>query len=803
MKTINIQIIRKIVGILQKYLSIIIPLLVVVTVARLYEMFLFQPTYGFANSLKINIIGGFYDILFIARLSVPFFVVFAVVDLLSSKLSKLIFRIIATIIILISCILITYYSIAGVPLDRSLFAYSLKEIFGIIGSSQKAAWWSYIFIVGIPVFYYLASRRDYHIKNWMYGIYLLIIFAGFCFGKPMMNNSKDQYTADNKLRHFVSSVASGFNQKSSNPIAEDATLFQSHFPEHQFISTDFPFLHNDNSQNTLSDFFNLKDEKPNLVFVIVEGLGREFSGKNSIVPSATPFLDSLAANSLSWTNCLSTSMRTIQALPSIFGALPMGKTGFMNLRDNAPDYHSLLKILHQNGYRSSFFYGGWIGLDDMNYFLKQNYDYIFDNKIDPTFAYTVHDFDTLSQCNGWGLLDEYLFNNALNAIDFSYTPRIDVYLTLTTHDPFDYPDKKDLTSKYQQKLKKYNTHINYQLSPKYASYLYLDNCLRKLFDSYKTKEGFDNTIFVITGDHSFNTSAEPIEVHHVPLIIWSPMLKDFRQMDAVASHRDITPALLALLKGKYSISTPKNVAWINRGLDTSLLFRCNTFSPLLDLSRNTSRMVVHGYLIDNNDTKKIGFNNSHLTLTDVADTLNINNLLKSYRALDIYVTNNNTLIEGKIQHKYHSVIDINSQKDMLYLFHKYGIDIGYFEGYNNAAKISREFPLNLCKYTITGKESLILFETQFKFYAPINDSGLKIVTTITRNNKQIHWSTEDINGLWSTDFNKWIDFSTTYNMRTESYNFQKGDVLDIYIWNSKSCEAYMTDLSYSLKYTIE
>ena len=81
MKTINIQIIRKIVGILQKYLSIIIPLLVVVTVARLYEVFLLQPAYDLANSLKINIIGGIYDIWFIARLSVTVFVVFAVVVL--------------------------------------------------------------------------------------------------------------------------------------------------------------------------------------------------------------------------------------------------------------------------------------------------------------------------------------------------------------------------------------------------------------------------------------------------------------------------------------------------------------------------------------------------------------------------------------------------------------------------------------------------------------------------------------------------------------------------------------------------
>lgn len=776
-----------------KFFAITAPLLIVAAAARLYEVFLLQSAYGLGNCLKINIIGCLYDIWLIARLSVPVFVVFAVADRFAPKPSKLIFRIIATIIILISCILITYYSIAGVPLDRSLFAYSLKEIFGIIGSSQKAAWWSYIFIIGIPAFYYLASRRDYHIKNWMYGIYLLIVFAGFCFGKPMMDNSKDQYTADNKLRHFVSSIASGFNQKSSNPIAEDAALFQNHFPEHQFISTDFPFLHNDNSRNTLSDFFNLKDEKPNLVFVVVEGLGREFSGKNSTVPSATPFLDSLAANSLCWTNCLSTSMRTIQALPSIFGALPMGKTGFMNLRDNAPDYHSLLKILHQNGYHSSFFYGGWLCFDDMCYFMRQN-------QID--FTLDEHLYDSVPERNNWGIYDDFMFAEALKSIKNDNKPRIDVYLTLTTHAPFEYPDEEKYINQYLSIANDANTSVNGSMTRAYASYLFLDKSLRQLIDGYRQKPGFDNTIFVITGDHSFNTSAEPIEVHHVPLVIWSPMLKSARQMDALASHRDITPSFLALLKERYGISTPDKVAWLNRGLDTAQQFRCTTFSPLLDVSRTISRMVAHGCLTDDNNTKQIGFNGKHLTLTSVADSLNMSSLLKSYRALDQYVTSNNALLENKTQQNgFYTVFKVNSHGERMFLFQKAGLEVGDFDGRGNAADISREFPLELCKYEVSGQEIQIIFTTHFKINVPDIDNGLKIVTEITRNGEQIHWSAEEPCGNWFSDFNKWADFTTTYNMRAETYLFQKGDVIKIYIWNIKNCKAHLADLNISLKYT--
>lgn len=783
-------------GTLQKFCATTIPLLITVVLVRFYEILLLQPTFGLSNNLKINIIGIIFDILFITRISVWALILFIVTDILIPKHSKLIIILLITLAILISGILVTYYSIAGVPLDKSLFAYSLKEITSIIGSSQKAAWWNYIFIVGIPAIYLWTSNCKLKPKSWILVVYLPLIAIAFAVGKPQMTNSKEQYAADNKLRHFASSVIQSYSIEHNNPIADDAKTFQSYFPDHQFISTDYPFLHTDNSINSLADFFNLSDEKPNFVFVVVEGLGREFSGPNSSVPSATPFLDSLAQCGLYWTNCLSTSMRTIQALPSIFGALPMGKTGFMNLCDNAPDYHSMLKILHQNGYQSAFFYGGWLCFDNMCHFVRQN-------KIDITFD--EHLYDSVVERNSWGLYDGFMFNEALKVNNFSIKPRIDVFLTLTTHDPFDFPNKEQYTTRYRKMLNKAGIDVSGSMTRAYASYLYLDDCLRQLIDGYRQKPGFENTIFVITGDHSFNTAAEPIDVHHVPLIIWSPMLKGGRRMDAVASHRDITPSFLALLKNRYCISTPDNVAWINRGLDTARQFRCATFSPLLDLSRSISQMVACGHLATDNDVKKIQFDGQHLTLEAVADSLNICNLLKTYRALDLFVTNNNTLIEGKSRHNsIYTVFKVDSHSERMFLFQNAGLKVGQFDGRDNAVDISNsEFPINLCKYTVNGKESQIIFTTSFKINVPDIDNGIKIVTSISRNGEQIYWATEDPCGEWFSDFNKWANFATTYNLRAEDYQYQAGDEINIYIWNPKHCKVHIADLIISLKYTAE
>ena len=782
----------KAVSTLQKFCAIAAPLLALAVLGRLFEILLMAQSFSLGNSLRINTIGLFFDIMFMARTSVGAFLFFAIIDIFSPNHSKIIFRVIITITALFACILVVYHSIAGVPLDKSLFAYSMKEIFGIIGSSQKAAWWNYIFIVGIPAIYFWTSKCNWKPTPWILAAYIPLIITAFAVGKPQMTNTKEQYTADNKLRHFASSVAQEFSIETNNPMAEDAKAFQSYFPDHQFISTDYPFLHTDNSINSLADFFNLTDEKPNFVFVVVEGLGREFSGPNSSVPSATPFLDSLAQCGLYWTNCLSTSMRTIQALPSIFGALPMGKTGFMNLCDNAPDYHSMLKILHQNGYQSAFFYGGWLCFDNMCHFVRQNkIDIIFDE----------HLYDSVPERNGWGLYDGFMFSEALKVNKFSRKPRIDVFLTLTTHNPFEFPNEEQYTTRYRKILNKAGIELSSSMTRSYASYLYLDDCLRQLIDGYRQKSGFENTIFVITGDHNFNTSTEPIEVHHVPLVIWSPMLKGGRQMDAVASHRDITPTMLAMLKERYSISSPDNVAWINQGLDTAGEFRCTTFSPLLDISR----MVACGHLATDNDVKKIQFDGKQLRLEPIADSLNICNLLKTYRVLDLFVTNNNTLIEGKSRHNdIYTVFKVDSHSERMFLFQKAGLKVERFDGRDNAVDISSsEFPLNFCKHTVIGKESQIIFTTSFKINVPDIDNGIKIVTSISRNGEQIYWAAEELCGDWFIDFNKWTKFVTTYNLRAEDYQYQAGDEISIYIWNPKYCKAHIADLEMSLKYTTE
>src|SRR5205085_4463090 len=116
----------------------------------------------------------------------------------------------------------------------------------------------------------------------------------------------------------------------------------------------YPFLHTiDTSSDVLSPLFNKQQAPPNLVFIVVEGLGRAFSNKDAYLGSFTPFLDSLSDKSLYWSNFLSAGGRTFAMLPSVFGSLPYGKNGFTELGDHMPKHVSLFSVLKQNGYSNN------------------------------------------------------------------------------------------------------------------------------------------------------------------------------------------------------------------------------------------------------------------------------------------------------------------------------------------------------------------------------------------------------------------------------------------------------------------
>ncbi len=356
----------------------------------------------------------------------------------------------------------------------------------------------------------------------------------------------------------------------------------------------YPFLHAETTPDTLGPFFSPQPTPPNLVLIIVEGLGRSFSGPGARQGSFTPFLDELAAQSLYWNNFAAPQGRTFGVLPSLLASLPFGEHGFSSMGKNMPAHASLISILRSQGYRTRYFTGTNLEFDNQGLFMsRQGTDVISGSaQFDPA----------VRRGNEWGYADRELFDHELKfASSDTCKPCLTVIQTVTMHDPFTFPGQDQYKARVTQRLDQLNIAADkrapYQADAKiFASILYADDSLRHYFDEAKKQAGHDNTIYIITGDHRLPElpMSHYLERYHVPLIIYSPMLKEPQRIHSLSSQFDVAPSLLAFLSHQYGLKTPAQASWLGSGLDVEPGFRNVHAFPL-----KQTKTELHDYISGN------------------------------------------------------------------------------------------------------------------------------------------------------------------------------------------------------------
>ncbi|MFC1484957.1 LTA synthase family protein, partial [bacterium] len=281
-------------------------------------------------------------------------------------------------------------------------------------------------------------------------------------------------------------------------------------------------------------------KKYNVILIFLESMSAYQMGVYGNKKNLTPYLDKLTNESLFFTNFYSTGQHTFSGIystligfPILFGENPMYGANGSSLK-----YSGLMPILKEHGYYTTFFCTGDAKFDNMKGFLTLNaFDKIYEQK----------DFGKSKFSNGWGgVYDHVLFNYALNEIDEIYKkdqPFFVSLLTVSAH--------------------KWNSIINppgfIPRSKKQDDirYEYADWALKKFMDSVKNKEWFNNTIFLLVGDHGQSFSDVKINYpiamsyHKVPFLIYAPWLFDPKKYDKLGSQLDIFPTLMNILKMSY------------------------------------------------------------------------------------------------------------------------------------------------------------------------------------------------------------------------------------------------------------
>lgn len=272
----------------------------------------------------------------------------------------------------------------------------------------------------------------------------------------------------------------------------------------------------------------------NVVVIILESMASEFWGAIHPEESYTPFLDELVPQGLFFKNNFANGRRSIDALPAILFGIPsyMSTPIFKSSYQNG-NWIGLGTVLKSAGYHTSFFHGApkgtmyfdaisaRAGLSD--YYPLERYK-----------GNLKTDFD-----GNWGIFDEPMLQFMADELSQHRQPFFSVGFTISTHQPYHVPPE------YRDKLTKGPMQIH-------QSVRYVDLALRRFFDKAKTMPWYNNTLFIITADHT--QMSESKNLNHmlsrfsVPLLLFHPQKKiGLADTNRITQHTDLYSSVLDYL----------------------------------------------------------------------------------------------------------------------------------------------------------------------------------------------------------------------------------------------------------------
>ncbi|PIF47222.1 phosphoglycerol transferase MdoB-like AlkP superfamily enzyme [Chryseobacterium sp. 52] len=252
------------------------------------------------------------------------------------------------------------------------------------------------------------------------------------------------------------------------------------------------------------------ENRPNIVIFIVESFGREYSGAfnkdkniNGYV-SYTPFIDSLAGQSLIFPNTFANGRQSIHGMSSVLAGIPSLTDAFTSSPYSNQKIQSIVSVCSDLGYDTSFYHGapngsmGFLGFGNIlgfkHYFGKNEYNH-------------DEDFDGM-----WAIWDEPFLQYFAKNVG-KKQPFMTTVFTASSHHPFKIPEK------YNGKFKKGTIEMHEPIQ-------YTDYAIKKYFETAKKEPWFNNTIFVFTGDHTnqiaYGEYEKAMNRFAVPLILYSP-----------------------------------------------------------------------------------------------------------------------------------------------------------------------------------------------------------------------------------------------------------------------------------------
>ncbi len=273
----------------------------------------------------------------------------------------------------------------------------------------------------------------------------------------------------------------------------------------------------------------------NVVLILEESLGSDFIGALGDRRGLSPRFDRLTQEGLLFDNFYATGNRTARALEAVLTSIPPIPSESILKRSHSDHVYTLANVLADRGYRRLFVEGGRGIFDGKSRFaLANGYERFVEWR----------DFKHPLFTTAWGVCDEDIFSRALAECESLHQggqPFFMTILSTSNHRPYTYPEGRiDLPSAAQ-------TRDN---AVKYA-----DWALGDFFAQARKHAFYENTLFVVLGDHGarvYGSQLFPMQSYRIPVLMILPHgERKATRCHTLASSLDIAPTIMGILGGSY------------------------------------------------------------------------------------------------------------------------------------------------------------------------------------------------------------------------------------------------------------
>ena len=418
-------------------------------------------------------------------------------------------------------------------IDSQIFIYTPREMLSslsavdfvaaalYIAAMSALAIWLYRTITG----HLYATPPSKSLATRAMATLLMVTLAGLLF--VCIRGGVTTATANVSKAYFSSNMF--LNQTAVNPLFSliDTSLSGDDFDQYDY----YPEEHAEELYTQIMADSGAQGEawlntsQPNIVLILVEGMGRTITDADVKGRAVTPNICRLASEGIWFDRLYASSFRTDRGTVSTLSGFPsQPKMSVMKYPAKAANLSGIASTLRNAGYATRFFYGGDANFTNTRaYLYATGYDELLDES---SLRLDGHR-------SKWGYADDVVLEYAAEAIIErmeSGMKSFDTILTLSSHEPFEVP-------------------ASILDDERLNAFAFTDRAIGEFVERLRATPHWENMLVIIVPDHGYpyphTVSSHSAERHHIPMLWVGGAVAEPRCVAEYASQTDLAATLLA------------------------------------------------------------------------------------------------------------------------------------------------------------------------------------------------------------------------------------------------------------------